>query len=389
MSRRLLLVLVSCLTLGGDPASAEVVRRTANDGNVLLEGVPEVPPRIVERLNRYLSVRSASFRAWTENGSGIYITTRFGRVNQLHRVDAPGGALPAEDQAGLTQGDEVVVGQLDLAPRECIEQSREPIVSTPPSVLITGASSGMGWDLALLLAGALVSYAGYRWWESALPDSTRGLFLGERPVLATLSDTRTLLLWSLTLVLGLGVEGLVAVADPPLVLGQVALEQPAQQRLRPEIVEGARRDAREMAQRGGTVLSHLKVGDYASPLIRPAQADGLLVLKAENLAQHGAFLKDGGWVVANGEHDIKTDYKMPLDAVDADTLAQEIGNPKAVNLIVLGFALAMAEKKGKNRNTLFCSPEEITIVLESRFGKKEKMLKASLKALDAGYRAIE
>lgn len=144
-----------------------------------------------------------------------------------------------------------------------------------------------------------------------------------------------------------------------------------------------------MAQRGGTVLSHLKVGDYASPLIRPAQADGLLVLKAENLAQHGAFLKDGGWVVANGEHDIKTDYKMPLDAVDADTLAQEIGNPKAVNLIVLGFALAMAEKKGKNRNTLFCSPEEITTVLESRFGKKEKMLKASLKALDAGYRAIE
>ena len=92
-------------------------------------------------------------------------------------------------------------------------------------------------------------------------------------------------------------------------------------------------------------------------------------------------------VVANGENDIKTDYQMPLDAVDADTLAQEIGNPKAVNLIVLGFAVAMAEKKGKNRNTLFCSPEEISTVLESRFGKKKEMLKASLKALEAGYTA--
>ncbi|MGD2016130.1 MAG: 2-oxoacid:acceptor oxidoreductase family protein, partial [Desulfobacterales bacterium] len=29
-----------------------------------------------------------------------------------------------------------------------------------------------------------------------------------------------------------------------------------------------------MAQRGGTVLSHLKVGEHTSPLIRPAQADG-------------------------------------------------------------------------------------------------------------------
>jgi indolepyruvate ferredoxin oxidoreductase beta subunit len=142
-----------------------------------------------------------------------------------------------------------------------------------------------------------------------------------------------------------------------------------------------------MAQRGGTVLSHLKVGDHASPLIRPAQADGLLVLKAENLAQHGAFLKEGGWVIANGENDIKNDHKMLLDAVDADTLAQEIGNPKAVNLIVLGFALAMAEKKGENRNTLFCSPAEINTVLESRFGKNKEMLKASLKALEAGYSA--
>jgi indolepyruvate ferredoxin oxidoreductase beta subunit len=142
-----------------------------------------------------------------------------------------------------------------------------------------------------------------------------------------------------------------------------------------------------MAQRGGTVLSHLKVGDYASPLIRPAQADGLLVLKAENLTQHKAFLRDGGWVIANGQKDIETDHKMPLNAVDADTLAQEIGNPKAVNLIVLGFALAMAEKKGQNRNTLFCSPTEINTVLESRFGKKKEMLNSSLKALEAGYNA--
>ena len=142
-----------------------------------------------------------------------------------------------------------------------------------------------------------------------------------------------------------------------------------------------------MAQRGGTVLSHLKVGDYASPLIRPAQADGLLALKAENLTQHGAFLKDGGWVIINGENDAKNDNSRPQDAIDADTLAQEMGNPKAVNLIVLGFALAMAEKKDENRNRLFCSLAEIKTILENRFGKNKKMLSASLKALEAGYSA--
>ena len=90
-----------------------------------------------------------------------------------------------------------------------------------------------------------------------------------------------------------------------------------------------------MAQRGGTVLSHLKVGDYSSPLIRPAQADGLLALRAENLIQHRAFLKNGGWVIANGENDAKNDGIVQVDEIDADSLAQEIGNPKAVNLIVL------------------------------------------------------
>ena len=144
-----------------------------------------------------------------------------------------------------------------------------------------------------------------------------------------------------------------------------------------------------MAQRGGTVLSHFKVGDYSSPLIRPAQADGLLALRAENLTQHGAFLKEGGWVIANGKAEVKKDKSKPLTSVDADTLAREIGNPKAVNLIVLGFALATAEKKEADRNELFCSLAEIKTVLEDRFGKKKDMLKASLKALEAGYNAYD
>lgn len=77
----------STLALGAEP----VVTAT-NNGNLVMEDVPPIPADIVDDLNRYQNVRSASFREWTEDGQGIYVSTRFGDVNQIHRVDMPGGA---------------------------------------------------------------------------------------------------------------------------------------------------------------------------------------------------------------------------------------------------------------------------------------------------------
>jgi len=142
-----------------------------------------------------------------------------------------------------------------------------------------------------------------------------------------------------------------------------------------------------MAQRGGTVLSHFKVGDFSSPLIRPQQADGLLLLKAENLAAHGNFRKSSGWAVSNSGGGIEQQNGMPIHGIDADSLAQEIGNPKAINLIVLGFALAKAGKFKVNQGKLFCNMTDIKSVLKNRFGQNKKMMSASLKALEAGYKA--
>jgi indolepyruvate ferredoxin oxidoreductase beta subunit len=134
-----------------------------------------------------------------------------------------------------------------------------------------------------------------------------------------------------------------------------------------------------MAQRGGTVISHLKVGEFSSPLIRPSQADGLLALKAENLSQHGAYLKPTGWTVANGTSAADSDNSLTFFA-DADVLAQKIGNPKAVNLILLGFSLAKVPTEN-----LFCSFEDIKDILKNRLAKKQDMLEASVVAIEAGY----
>ncbi len=63
-----------------------------------------------------------------------------------------------------------------------------------------------------LLAGVALSYAGYRWWEAALPDGVRALFLGAEPTLAALAGTRSFLLWSLT---GTMIAGFVLLVAAP------------------------------------------------------------------------------------------------------------------------------------------------------------------------------
>ena len=73
-------------------AVAEVETREANNGNVMLEAVPEVPESLVDQLNRYQNVRSASFQDWSEDGESIFVATRFGETRQLHHVSMPGGA---------------------------------------------------------------------------------------------------------------------------------------------------------------------------------------------------------------------------------------------------------------------------------------------------------
>ena len=69
-----------------------IYRSEANGGNLIMEDVPPIPGRIVDDLLRYQNIRAANFLDWTEDGRGIYISTRFADVSQIHRVDMPGGA---------------------------------------------------------------------------------------------------------------------------------------------------------------------------------------------------------------------------------------------------------------------------------------------------------
>ena len=76
----------------------------------------------------------------------------------------------------------------------------------------------LGWWFA---AGTLISYAGYRWWEAALPDTVLSLFSGASPELANLASTRSFALWSLTAALAVAV--IILIVAPKIARGATAV----------------------------------------------------------------------------------------------------------------------------------------------------------------------
>jgi indolepyruvate ferredoxin oxidoreductase, beta subunit len=132
-----------------------------------------------------------------------------------------------------------------------------------------------------------------------------------------------------------------------------------------------------MAQRGGIVVSHLKVGGFASPLVRPGQADLLMALKPETVRLHLHFLKKEGRIATNAQQVIPEAAAYPVTSIDADAIALALGDPQAVNLIVLGQALAVPGQ-------LFCTASEVESVIRARMAGKEKQLARALAAFHAG-----
>jgi hypothetical protein len=55
----LVAILILGAGVGTAPTLAEVERRTTNNGNLVLEDIPEIPRSIAQRLNRFQNVRSA------------------------------------------------------------------------------------------------------------------------------------------------------------------------------------------------------------------------------------------------------------------------------------------------------------------------------------------
>ena len=100
-----------------------------------------------------------------------------------------------------------------------------------------------------------------------------------------------------------------------------------------------------MSQRGGSVVSMIKVGSFQSPFVGRENADVILSFEESEFYRNLTFLKKGSLAIVNSaKRDLPEPVRALLEArritcylIDADAMASRIGSMQASNMAMLGF----------------------------------------------------
>ncbi|UCH96696.1 MAG: indolepyruvate oxidoreductase subunit beta [Candidatus Aminicenantes bacterium] len=182
---------------------------------------------------------------------------------------------------------------------------------------------------------------------------------------------------------GVGGQGVLSIAT---VIGYAAVESGLY--LKQAEVHG-------MSQRGGAVLSHLRISDKEifSELVPEGGAHLILSAEPMESLRYLPYLSPGGWIVTNSTPYVNIPNYPDREALlaeirkqphylyfDADTMAKEVGNPRGVNMVISGAASVFIDLPFKKMQ------EGIRMI----FGKKsEDIINKNLEALKAGRKYAE
>jgi indolepyruvate ferredoxin oxidoreductase beta subunit len=151
-----------------------------------------------------------------------------------------------------------------------------------------------------------------------------------------------------------------------------------------------------MAQRGGSVVNHIRVGNDYGSMIPKKGADLLLALEPMEAVRYLDFLKDGGIIIVNTQPVIPVTVtsglakypdvsdivdvlseKYIVKAFNADELAFEAGSRLAMNVVMVGAVSGYL-------------PISKEILLESvKALVPQKTIEVNLRAFEAGRRKVE
>ena len=149
-----------------------------------------------------------------------------------------------------------------------------------------------------------------------------------------------------------------------------------------------------MAQRGGSVVSHVRAGEGVnSPLIPKGTADVIIAFEPGEAVRALPYLKDGGTVITNSgivkpvtanlsgsgySGDEMLDYLKKkagrVLVVDGDEICRKAGSPKVLNVALLGAAA--------QSGVLGITPEEMQSAV--RKNVKERYIALNERALKLG-----
>lgn len=150
-----------------------------------------------------------------------------------------------------------------------------------------------------------------------------------------------------------------------------------------------------MSQRGGDVISNLRISDdeIYSDLIPEGKADLLISVEPMEALRHINMISKEGWLITNSKAfnnisdypELQEVYKeiKKFDKhimIDADSIAKDLGNIKATNIVILGAAL----------DHLGLTYDDLEGAVRMILGRKgEDIIKLNLNALKAGHQAAK
>nr|WP_319376866.1 indolepyruvate oxidoreductase subunit beta [uncultured Methanoregula sp.] len=153
------------------------------------------------------------------------------------------------------------------------------------------------------------------------------------------------------LIVGIGGQGTILASN---ILGEACL-------IEGRTIRGA--ETHGMAQRGGSVESHIRIDGKHGPLIAPGQADLLISFDLLEALRYSHYLKPGKTMVINRdmvhptsvfthkltvpseEEVIAVLKKYDLRLIDAEELATAAGSPLSQNVVMLGAASSVIPLK--------------------------------------------
>lgn len=182
---------------------------------------------------------------------------------------------------------------------------------------------------------------------------------------------------------GVGGQGILSIAT---IIGQAATA--AGLYLKQAEVHG-------MSQRGGDVQSNLRLStdEIHSDLIAHGQADLIISMEPMEALRYVTYLSANGCVVTSSKPFVnipnypdqaalaaELDRLPHIVKLEIEKMAEELGNPKGSNMVLLGMAAPFLK---------ILSADQLRRAISTIFASKgEAVVESNLKAFDAGFNSV-